>query len=95
MRSETAFHKGTRSELIDGDLDLLIDGIQPFNDDLAPLESFVNSLGNFGAITPSSEFIEYHSTEAASLGIWARTRTIPRLCRFLTVFTPRFNTSAT
>ncbi len=66
MRSETAFHKGMRSELIDRDLDLLIDGIQPFNDDLAPLESFVNSLGSLDVTAPSPEFLEYHAAEAAA-----------------------------
>ena len=66
MRSETAFHKGMWSELIDGDLDLLIDGIQSFNDDLAPLESFVNSLGSFDVIAPSPEFLEHHAAEAAA-----------------------------
>ena len=66
MRSETAFHTGMWSELIDRDLDLLIDGIQSFNDDLAPLESFVNSLGSFDVTAPSAEFLEYHAAEAAA-----------------------------
>ena len=66
MRSETALHKGMRSELIDGDLDLLIDGIQSFNDDLAPLESFVNSLASLDVTAPSAEFLEYHAAEAAA-----------------------------
>ncbi len=66
MRSETALHKGTRSELIDRDLDLLIDGIQSFNDDLAPLESFVNSLGSLDDTAPSAEFLEHHAAEAAA-----------------------------
>ena len=33
---------------------------------LAPLESFVNSLGNFSAITPPHEFLEHHAAEAAA-----------------------------
>lgn len=65
MRSETTHHKGMRSELIDRDLDLLIDGIKPFNDDLAPLVSFVNSLGSFDVTAPSPEFLE-HQAEAAA-----------------------------
>lgn len=66
MRSGTTFRKGMSSDLIDRDLDLVIDGIQPFNDDLAPLESFVNSLGSFADIAPSPEFVEYHAAEAAA-----------------------------
>ena len=66
MRSETALHKGMWSELIDRDLDLLIDGIQSFNDDLAPLESFVNSLGSLDDTAPSAEFLEHHAAEAAA-----------------------------
>ena len=66
MRSETTLSMGMRSESIERDLDLLIDGEQPFNDYLAPLESFVSSLSNFGAITPSQEFLEYHAAEAAA-----------------------------
>ena len=66
MRSETALHKGMWNELIDRDLDLLIDGIQSFNDDLAPLESFVNSLASLDDTAPSAEFLEYHAAEAAA-----------------------------
>ena len=66
MRSGTAFRQGMSSDLVDRDLDLVIDGIQPFNDDLAPLESFVNSLGSFADIAPSPEFLEYHAAEAAA-----------------------------
>ena len=66
MRSETALHKGMWSELIDRDLDLLIDGIQSFSDDLAPLESFVNSLGSLDDTAPSAEFLEHHAAEAAA-----------------------------
>jgi hypothetical protein len=54
------------SDLVDSDLDLVVDGIQPFNDDLARLESFVNSLGSFADIAPSPEFLEYHAAEAAA-----------------------------
>ena len=54
------------NEFIERDLDLLIDGEQPFNEYLAPLESFVNSLGNFSAITPPHEFLEHHAAEAAA-----------------------------
>ena len=66
MRSETALHKGMWSELIDRDLDLLIDGIQSFSDDLAPLESFVNSLGSLDDTAPSAEFLELHVAQAAA-----------------------------
>ena len=66
MRSETALHKGMWSGLIDRDLDLLIDGIQSFSDDLAPLESFVNSLGSLDDTAPSAEFLELHAAEAAA-----------------------------
>ncbi|MCH7901401.1 MAG: hypothetical protein IH818_10890 [Acidobacteria bacterium] len=83
MRSETALHKGMWSELIDRDLDLLIDGIQSFNDDLAPLESFVNSLGSLDDTAPSAEFLEHHAAEAAAA---AQTRQ-PAIAG--TGFTPR------
>ena len=66
MRSETALHKGMWSELIDRDLDLLIDGIQSFSDDLAPLEPFVNSLGSLDDTAPSAEFLELHVAQAAA-----------------------------
>ena len=66
MRSETTLPTDMWGEFIERDLDLLIDGEQPFNDYLAPLESFVSSLSNFGAITPSQEFLEYHAAEAAA-----------------------------
>jgi hypothetical protein len=65
VRSETALRDDMWNELIDRDLDRLIDGKQPLNDDLALLESFVNSIGNFGAVTPSPEFIEYQAARAA------------------------------
>ncbi len=65
MRFETALRDDKWNELIDRDLDRLIDGKQPLNDDLALLESFVNSMGNFGATTPSPELIEYHAAQAA------------------------------
>jgi hypothetical protein len=55
------------SELIDRDLDLLIDGKQPYNSDLAPLRSFVNTLSSFGVTELSPGFFEDHAAEGAAM----------------------------
>jgi hypothetical protein len=67
MRSETAPREDMWSELIDRDLDLLIDGKQPYNSDLAPLRSFVSTLGNFGVTELSPGFPEDHAAEGAAM----------------------------
>jgi hypothetical protein len=67
MRTETPLREGLWNELIDRDLNLLIEGNQPFNKDLAPLESFVISLGDFADIPVSSEFVQHHAAEAAAM----------------------------
>ena len=66
MRSETELRDGMWNDLIDRDLNLLIDGKPPFNDDLAPLESFVITLTDFAEVPVPPEFIEYHASEAAT-----------------------------
>ncbi len=66
MRSETALRDGMWNELIDRDLNLLIDGKAPLNEDLAPLESFVISLAGFAEVPVKPEFVEYHASEAAN-----------------------------
>jgi hypothetical protein len=55
------------TELIDRDLDLLIDGKQPHNTDLAPLRSFVNTLSSFGVTELSPGFSEDHAAEGAAM----------------------------
>jgi hypothetical protein len=67
MRSERTLREDMWSELIDRDLDLLIDGKQPYNGDLAPLRSFVNMLGSFGATELSSGFPEDHAADGAAM----------------------------
>ena len=67
MRSETAPREDMWSDLIDRDLDLLIDGKQPYNSDLAPLRSFVNMLGSFGATELSPGFPEDHAADGAAM----------------------------
>jgi hypothetical protein len=67
MRSETAPREDMWSELIDRDLDLLIDGKQPYNSDLAPLRSFVSTLGSFGVTELSPGFPEDHAAEGAAM----------------------------
>lgn len=67
MRSETAPREDMWSELIDRDLDLLIDGKQPHNSDLAPLRSFVSTLGSFGVTELSPGFPEDHAAEGAAM----------------------------
>ena len=67
MRSETAPREDMWSDLIDRDLDLLIDGKQPHNTDLAPLRSFVNMLGSFGATELSPGFPEDHAADGAAM----------------------------
>ena len=57
MRSETALRDDMWNELIDRDLNLLIDGKPPFNEDLAPLESFVISLADFAEVPVKPELI--------------------------------------
>jgi len=67
MRSEIGLREDMWSELIDRDLDLLIDGEQPHNTDLAPLRPFVNMLGSFGATELSPGFPEDHVAEGAAI----------------------------
>ncbi len=67
MRSERALREDMWSELIDRDLDLLLDGKQPHNTDLAPLRSFVNMLGSFGATELSPGFPEDHAADGAAM----------------------------
>jgi hypothetical protein len=67
MRSETAPREDMWSELIDRDLDLLIDGKQPYNSDLAPLRSFVKTLGSFAVTELSPGFPEDHAAEGAAM----------------------------
>jgi len=66
MRSEAELRDGMWSELIDRDLNLLIDGKPPSNENLAPLESFVASLSDFAEVPVKPEFVEYHAAEAAT-----------------------------
>ncbi|MEE8405944.1 MAG: hypothetical protein V3S32_02215 [Acidimicrobiia bacterium] len=67
MRSEKAPREEMWSELIDRDLDLLIDGKQPYNSDLVPLRSFVSTLGSFGVTELSPGFPEDHAAEGAAM----------------------------
>ncbi|MEE8375932.1 MAG: hypothetical protein V3S26_06395 [Acidimicrobiia bacterium] len=67
MRSESGLREDMWTELIDRDLDLLIDGKQPHNSDLAPLRSFVNTLGSFGVTELSPGFPEDHAAEGAAM----------------------------
>jgi hypothetical protein len=67
MRSESGLREDMWTELIDRDLDLLIDGKQPYNTDLVPLRSFVNTLSSFGVTELSPGFSEDHAAEGAAM----------------------------
>ena len=54
------------TDLIDRDIEALIAGDRPANDDLSPLDGFITALNSFGSITPPSEFIESHAALAAA-----------------------------
>jgi len=66
MKVDTPLRDGMWSELIDRDLNLLIEGKPPFNEDLAPLESFVVSLCEFADVPVSPEFVRDHAAKAAA-----------------------------
>ena len=67
MRSESGLREDMWTELIDRALDLLIDGKQPYNSDLVPLRSFVNTLSSFGVTELSPGFSEDHAAEGAAM----------------------------
>ena len=54
------------TDLIDRDIEALIAGERPANEDLSPLDGFITALNSFGSITAPSEFIETQAAMAAS-----------------------------
>jgi hypothetical protein len=53
--------------LIEGDIDTLVQGLDPLNDDLAPLTSFVASLRSLASTSPPEEVMRTHVELAAGI----------------------------
>jgi len=56
-----------RDTLIEGDIDTLVQGLDPLNEDLAPLTSFVASLRSLASTSPPEEVMRTHVEQAAAI----------------------------
>ncbi len=65
MRANTLHADDLWDELVDRDVETLLKGGAPVNEDLAALEPFVATLRSFGCQSPSDGFIELQATRSA------------------------------